>query len=52
MTCARGRNRRAAFLLAVTTVRQEGHSFLYFSEPGAGVGVDRHTDKADHEHRE
>ena len=21
-------------------------------EPGAGVGVDRHTDKAEHEHRE
>ena len=30
MTCARGRNRRAYIFAAVTTMRQEGHSFLYF----------------------
>eukprot|EP01047_Picozoa_sp_COSAG01_P041767 COSAG01_NODE_3603_length_5885_cov_6.630315_10_plen_62_part_00 len=44
--CTRGRNRRAAFFAAVTTVRQEGHSFLCFSGlRGANV---RHTPMLEH----
>ena len=43
MTCTRGRNRRAAFFAAVTTVRQEGHSFLCFSGlRGANVRLKSH----------